>query len=109
MHRRFHARVHLEGWFVVVLVTVLAEAAVRLFDLDDSVAAPSATFRALGTGLSSGRLAGDLGTTLVSYTEGLAIAIAIGVPLGLVIGSSRTLISATSVVIEFLRPIPAVA
>ena len=65
--------------------------------------------RSWKNGLSSGTLAGDFGTTLESYTEGLVLAIAIGVLLGLAIGSSRTLMNATSVVIEFLRPIPAVA
>jgi ABC-type nitrate/sulfonate/bicarbonate transport system permease component len=51
----------------------------------------------------------ELGTTLESYLEGFALAIALGVALGLVIGSSRTLRALSSVVIEFLRPIPAVA
>lgn len=102
-------RVNLAGWSFVLLVTVLVEAGVRLFDLHDSVAAPSATFRALAEGLSSGALPGELGTTLEAYGEGLALAVACGVALGIAIGSSRTLLDATSVVIEFLRPIPAVA
>jgi ABC-type nitrate/sulfonate/bicarbonate transport system permease component len=103
------ARVNLAGWLFVVLVTVLAEVAVRLFDLNDSVAAPSATFRALAKGMSSGTLSSQVATTLESYVEGLALAITAGVTLGLAIGSSRVLHDATSVVIEFLRPIPAVA
>jgi ABC-type nitrate/sulfonate/bicarbonate transport system permease component len=85
------------------------EAAVRLFELDDSVAAPSDTVRALVDEMSSGGLTGELRTTLGTYVEGFALAIAVGVALGVVIGSSRTLLAATSVVIEFLRPIPAVA
>jgi ABC-type nitrate/sulfonate/bicarbonate transport system permease component len=44
-----------------------------------------------------------------SYVQGFALAIAVGVALGVVIGSSRVLLYASSVVIEFLRPIPAVA
>ena len=47
--------------------------------------------------------------TLEAYLEGLAIAIVIGVAAGVLIGTSRTLHDGTSVVIEFLRPIPAVA
>jgi len=102
-------RANLAGWLLVAVVTALAEAAVRLFELGDSVAAPSATFRALVEGLTSGTLSGEIGTTLESYVEGLALAIGAGVVLGVVIGSSRILLSAVSVVIEFLRPIPAVA
>jgi ABC-type nitrate/sulfonate/bicarbonate transport system permease component len=102
-------RTNLAGWLLVVAVTAVGEAAVRLFDLEDSVAAPSAAFRALGEGLASGTLSGEIGTTLESYVEGLAIAIVAGVVLGVLIGSSRVLLDASSVVIEFLRPIPAVA
>jgi ABC-type nitrate/sulfonate/bicarbonate transport system permease component len=97
------------GWLFVVLVVLLFEVAVRLFDLQDSVAAPSATFEALAEGLWSGALSGEIATTLQSYAEGLAAAIVVGIALGLAIGSSRTLHDALSVVIEFLRPIPAVA
>lgn len=102
-------RANLPGWLFVVLVTVLVEASIRLFDLHDSVATPSSTFRALAEGMSSGTLSGEIGTTLESYAEGFALAIVAGVVLGVVIGSSRTLLDASSVVIEFLRPIPAVA
>jgi ABC-type nitrate/sulfonate/bicarbonate transport system permease component len=102
-------RANIRGWAFVALVAGLLEALVRLLDLHDSVAAPSATLRALAEELSSGRLTGELGTTLESYTEGLVLAIAGGVVFGAAIGSSRALRDATSVVIEFLRPIPAVA
>ena len=107
MRRR--RRVNLLGWLVVGLVAVLIEAAVRLFDLHDSVAAPSATLRALADGLSSGTLSSELATTLAGFAQGLALAVAGGVTLGVLIGSSRTLQDASFVVIEFLRPIPAVA
>jgi len=102
-------RANLPGWLFVVLVTAVAEAGVRLFELQDSVAAPSAALRALGDGLWSGTLTGEIATTLESYLEGLAVATVVGVALGLAIGSWRMLLDALSVVIEFLRPIPAVA
>jgi ABC-type nitrate/sulfonate/bicarbonate transport system permease component len=101
-------RPNLAGWLFVLLVTGLVEVGVRVFNLHDSVAAPSATFRALAHGMASGALSGEIGTTLESYTEGLALAIAVGVTVGIVIGSSRLLLDASSVLIEFLRPIPAV-
>ncbi len=102
-------RVNIAGWLFVVLVTLLAEAGVRAFDYETSIARPSSTLQALADELSSGALSGEIGETLTAYLEGLALAIVIGVAAGLLIGSSRTLLDATSVVIEFLRPIPAVA
>ncbi len=101
-------RLNLAGWLVVLLVTGLVEIAVRGFDLHDSVPTPSATFRALADELTSGTLFGELGTTLESYVQGLALAIFVGVVLGIAIGSSRLLLDASAAVIEFLRPIPAV-
>lgn len=97
------------GWAFVLLVVALVEACVRLFDLHGSVATPSDTVRALVDELRSGALSDEVGTTLATYVQGFAIAIAVGAGLGVVIGSSRTLRDATSVVLEFLRPIPGVA
>lgn len=102
-------RVNVAGWLFVVLVTLLVEAGVRVFDYETSVATPSSTLRALVDELSSGALSGEIGDTLSAYFQGLAIAIVIGVTAGVLIGSSRTLLDATSVIIEFLRPIPGVA
>jgi len=102
-------RLNLSGWLVVALVAGIGELAVRSFHLEDSVAAPSAALRALGTGLWSGGLSSELATTLESYLEGLALAVVLGVALGLLIGSSGALLEALSPLIEFMRPIPAVA
>jgi ABC-type nitrate/sulfonate/bicarbonate transport system permease component len=101
-------RLNLAGWLVVLVVTGLVELAVRGFDLHDSVPAPSATFRVLADELTSGTLFGQLGTTLESYVQGFALAIVVGVVLGIAIGSSRLLLDASAVLIDFLRPIPAV-
>lgn len=84
------------------------EVGVRLFEFGDVVPAPSATVRALASDTRSGVLPGEIGTTLTSYAEGLMLAIACGVALGVVVGSSRRLLDASSVLIEFLRPIPAI-
>ncbi len=97
------------GWLVVMLVALLAEGAIQRFELHDTVSPPSETLPALWDGLSSGELAGALRITLVTYLGGLALAIVVGVVLGVVIGSSRLLLDASFVVLEFLRPIPAVA
>ena len=102
-------RVNLAGWSFVLLLAVAADVAIRAFDLGDSVAAPSSAVAALADGLWSGSLSSELGTTLETYAQGLLLAIAIGVPAGVLIGTSRTLRDATSPLVELLRPIPAVA
>ena len=102
-------RLDVAGWVFAVGLLVLAEGAVRLFDLSDSVAAPSDTAGALVEAIANGSLSGEVATTLGTYAEGLLLAIAVGVPLGIAIGSSPTLEDASSIVVEFLRPIPAVA
>jgi ABC-type nitrate/sulfonate/bicarbonate transport system permease component len=102
-------RVNVVGWLFVVFVALLVEAGVRAFDYEQSIAPPSSTLRALYRELANGTLSGEIGFTLHAYLEGLALAILIGVTAGILIGSSRTLLDASSVVIEFLRPIPGVA
>ena len=102
-------RANVAGWLFVVLVVALVEAVVRLFELRDAVPAPSATLRALVAALRAGTLPEAIGTTLTSYSEGLALAIAGGVALGVIIGSSRRLLDGSFVLLEFLRPIPAVS
>jgi NitT/TauT family transport system permease protein len=102
-------RINVAGWLFVLLVTLLVEAGVRAFDYESSVARPSDTLQALVDELSSGALSGEIQDTLSAYFQGLAIGIVVGVAAGILIGSSRTLLDATSVVIEFLRPIPGVA
>jgi ABC-type nitrate/sulfonate/bicarbonate transport system permease component len=101
--------VNAAGWLGVLVVTALAEAAVRLFDLHDSVAAPTDAVRALVVDLAAGTLAAELGATLAGYVQGLGAAAAAGILLGVVLGSSQLLLAASSAVIEVLRPIPAVA
>jgi ABC-type nitrate/sulfonate/bicarbonate transport system permease component len=50
-----------------------------------------------------------VGNTMQGWALGLGIAMAIAIPLGIVLGSSRLLYRALRAVIEFLRPIPSVA
>jgi len=102
-------RANVAGWAFAAGLLVLAEGAVRLFDLSDSVAAPSDAAGALVGGIVDGSLSGELATTLGTYVQALVLAIAVGVPLGVAIGGSRTIERASSVVVEFLRPIPSVA
>jgi ABC-type nitrate/sulfonate/bicarbonate transport system permease component len=64
---------------------------------------------ALVTQLGEGSFWRAVGDTLEGWAIGLGIAIAVAVPLGIVIGSARLLYRALRAVIEFLRPIPSVA
>ena len=50
-----------------------------------------------------------VGNTLQGWAIGLGLAIVLGVPAGILIGSSRWAYRALRVPIEFLRPIPSVA
>src|SRR5919197_3296629 len=50
-----------------------------------------------------------VGDTMQGWALGLAVAAAIAVPVGIVVGSSPLLYRALRAVIEFLRPIPSVA
>jgi NitT/TauT family transport system permease protein len=102
-------RLNMPGLAVVVLAALGAELAVRRFGLEDSVAAPSDALSTLLSELRTGSLRDEIGATLSAYLQGLGVAIVVGVAVGVAIGSSRTLLDSTSVVIEFLRPIPAVA
>jgi NitT/TauT family transport system permease protein len=52
---------------------------------------------------------GDVAATLIAAVAGLAIAIALGVSAGLLLGSVPVVNTAARAVIEFLRPIPSVA
>src|SRR5215831_3933140 len=59
--------------------------------------------------LGNTQFLGDLAATIEAWAAGLAITVAVGVPLGLVLGSVPGVRSATRAVVEFLRPIPPVA
>ena len=65
--------------------------------------------RARRRAMRTGPCSDEIVTTLEVYVQGLALALGIGLALGIAIGISRTIDEGTSVVVEFLRPIPAVA
>jgi NitT/TauT family transport system permease protein len=51
----------------------------------------------------------DLSATLGAWALGLAITVAVGVPVGLVLGGVPVVRSTTRAIVEFLRPVPPVA
>jgi ABC-type nitrate/sulfonate/bicarbonate transport system permease component len=87
-------------WELVVAVGIVAET---------NIPPASAALSELVTQLGDGAFWSAVGSTLEGWAAGLGIAVALGVPLGLLIGSSRWAYRALRVPIEFLRPIPSVA
>ncbi|WP_049568756.1 ABC transporter permease [Streptomyces sp. SBT349] len=94
---------------VATLVVVL-ELAPRAGLVDSRYLPPfSEMARALGERAGTAEFWQALRDTLITWGTGLAIAVAAGVAIGMVIGSVGPLREATASVIEFLRPIPSVA
>jgi len=67
--------------------------------------APGATFQSLYELLSTGQLTSHTAMSLQRVLVGLALALLIGVPVGLAVGGSRTLENASSTAFQFLRMI----
>ena len=89
---------------------VLWEVIVRLGVLPSKVVPPPSTVLARFFGLfGDAKFVPDAVSTLLSWAIALGIAVAIAVPLGVLLGSVRWLRLAISPVVEFLRPLPAVA
>jgi len=89
---------------------LLAEAAGRLGIISRS-ALPLTSAVLARTVLLAGdvRFLADFGATLEAWAVGMAITVAAGVPLGVLLGSLPGVRDATRMVVEFLRPIPSVA
>jgi ABC-type nitrate/sulfonate/bicarbonate transport system permease component len=87
-------------WEFVVQTGIVSEA---------NIPPASAALGELVNQFGDGAFWSAVGATLEGWAGGLGIAIALGIPLGLLIGSSRWAYRALRVPIEFLRPIPSVA
>lgn len=94
----------------VVVLLVLWEFVVDVGIVAESNIPPaSAALSELVSQFGDGAFWSAVGATLEGWAGGLGIAIALGIPFGLLIGSSRWAYRALRVPIEFLRPIPSVA
>ena len=76
---------------------------------ESSIPVMSATAAELLSQLGEGSFWSAVGETLQGWAIGLGIAVALGIPLGVLVGSSRWAFRALRAPIEFLRPIPSVA
>jgi len=89
---------------------VLWEVIARLHLLSGDVLPPVSTVLGRFFGLfGDAKFVPDAVSTLLSWAIALGIAVAIAVPLGVLLGSVRWLRLSVSPIVEFLRPLPAVA
>ena len=94
----------------VALLLLLWELVVRAGLIPETSIPPaSAAVGELAGELAEATLWKAVGNTLQGWAIGLALAVVLGVPAGILIGSSRWAYRALRVPIEFLRPIPSVA
>jgi len=100
----------IRGAIGVLIFLLIGEVLGRIGLVDRSYFPPSSTVLARAARLVvDGGFLQDIAATLKAWGVGLIAAILIAVPSGLVLGSLPFVNSAVRVLIEFLRPIPAVA
>jgi ABC-type nitrate/sulfonate/bicarbonate transport system permease component len=88
------------AWQIVVVTGVAPESA---------VATPTAVAAQIGPLVASGAFWSALWSTIATWGAGLAIATAIAVPVGLLLGSSRIAYRMSRFTVDFLRSIPPIA
>ena len=94
----------------VAVFLLAAEALGRAGVIDPAVLPPASTVLARAAGLAfSPQFLVDVVATIGAWAAGLAIAVAVAVPAGVVLGSLPGVRAATRAFVEFLRPIPSVA
>jgi len=94
----------------VAVFLLAAEALGRTGVIDQKVLPFASTVLARAAGLAvSPQFLHDVAATIGAWALGLAIAVAIAVPAGVVLGSLPGVRAATRAIVEFLRPIPSVA
>lgn len=100
----------LRGAVGVAVVVAASEALGRAGIVTRDDLPPASTILARAAELAvDGDFLTDVRTTLTAWALGMLIAIAVAVPLGLLLGTLPLVGKATTTVIEFLRPIPSVA
>jgi NitT/TauT family transport system permease protein len=108
-HRNNTGRL-VRGLTGVLVLLLVGELVGRVGLVDQSFLPPSSTVVVhAGRLLTDGGFLGDIAFTLGGWASGLLIASVIAVPAGVLLGSLPVVNSAARVLVEFLRPIPAVA
>lgn len=100
----------LPGALGIVGLAGVGELAGRAGLIDQDLLPLPSTVLARAAGLlADGRFLGDVRTTLTTWMLGLAIAIAVAVPAGALLGALRPVEASVFPLVEFLRPIPSVS
>ncbi|GAA2588058.1 ABC transporter permease [Actinomadura fulvescens] len=100
----------IRGGLGVLVFLALAEAATRLEIIKSSVLPPmSAVVRQAVLLTADSEFLRDVWATLYVWAFGMVITVAVGVPLGVLLGSLPAVNRAAKGIVEFLRPIPSVA
>jgi NitT/TauT family transport system permease protein len=100
----------IRGVIGIAIFLLLAQAAGWTGLASRRVLPLASTVLARAAGLAGqGRFIADLGATLEAWAIGLALTTIIGVPLGLLLGSVPVVRVASRAIVEFVRPVPAVA
>jgi NitT/TauT family transport system permease protein len=102
-------RKSVRGLIGLACCTALWELADRIRLIDPTFLPPPSRIAAsIGTLLGQAEFRADLVATVLAWLIATLLAIAISVPAGLLLGSVPGLRTATSAVVEFLRPVPSV-
>ena len=104
------ARQLARGLAGVAVAFAIAEGVTRLELVSPRYLPPASTIAARAASLlGDAEFLHAVGATLTAWALGLGLTVALAVPLGVLLGSSRVCYQATRAVVEFLRPIPSVA
>lgn len=101
-------------WGVPIVVTAIILVAVELFIRygplkQSSLPPPSTVAHRLIQIVPHARFWASVGHTLQGWAGGLGLAVLLGVPAGLLLGTSRWLYQSCKLVLDFIRPIPSIA
>lgn len=100
----------LRGLAGAAVLFALLEAVTRAHIVDPTYLPPASSVLATtATLLTDPGFLAQVGATLAAWAVGLLSAVAIGVPLGILLGSSARWYAASITAIEFVRPVPSVA
>jgi NitT/TauT family transport system permease protein len=100
---------HVPGFLFALGAAVAVEILARLGLLSGYVSPPSTIAVALFEGLRNGDITSQVGITLLTFAEGLALATVLATVIGVLMGAVPVVYDALRVVVEFLRPVPSVA
>jgi ABC-type nitrate/sulfonate/bicarbonate transport system permease component len=102
-------RINWAGFAFFAACIGVVEVLARLGWLTSYVPPPSEMFVALWRGLIDGDISSQVGVTLSVYIRGLALAAALAITVGVLMGTYRPVYNALKIIVEFLRPVPSVA